>query len=112
MKVFLTTNSGGQYKVVCLIPVPIGDNAAGTPWQSVLLDVGVSGSTTIEKLLTAEELQAITDGELVEHPCVIAGDNSSSPMNAGNIERIGSEVADFIRRLKNQYNHYGHSEEI
>lgn len=112
MKVFVTSNSGGQHKIVCLFPPPAGRNAGGKTWQEVLLAVGASGSTSIDGLLSDIERKEILSGALLEHTITIAGDNISNPMSAMARKQIKTEVADFIRELKRQYNYYGMSEKI
>jgi hypothetical protein len=103
---------GSEFTAVFHIAVPATNNAAGVPWQTVILRVGGGGTTTLPDgdgtlgTISAAEKAQILAGSIVEIVRVNHW-NAAFPSGA-QLDAIFTQVsADFTALMQAKFSQYG-----
>jgi hypothetical protein len=112
--IHVLTKNGSEVTVAAHVAIPTGNNVAGNPWRTVLINSGIGGKTVMATgsglgQITAAELATIATGALYETVVTLRiGTVQLANINAyldGEFARISGEVQ---AALQDQLNFFGY----
>lgn len=117
----LKRTSPGRYQLALHFPVPVGNNAAGIAWSTVLINSGQGGKTVLPDgdgtggSVTSAEKLAITGGtvyEIVEDADLLSAGSSSAQITAYVDALWNRRLSDVQAELQGILNQFGRTRDV
>lgn len=97
-KVHVLTGDGGVYNLVLHIPISAGNNGAGQPWRTCLVNSGLGGITALRTgtgpgQISAAELAQVAAGEVYEVSAVIQTQGISAAGLGAAVDALAAQIS-------------------